>query len=105
MNAHINLYLNTATLKNAHVILNRLKKVIKFSVMDVSIYHKGGIKAELEANIEAEKWPDIVFESIALAQNIGTSWTINASIYEELFMQSDSFHESGIEFGTFKVLD
>lgn len=105
MNAHIDLILKTDTQKNARVVLNRLQKSFTFTVSDISSYHKGGMKAQLVTVIESQKWSDIIYESIALAQNIGTGWTITASVHEELFMHCDSFFENGVEFGTLQVLD
>jgi hypothetical protein len=66
------------------------------STLTIAPYHKGGFLIAGAIPISAHNWPEVIFEALSIAQNVGRAWVITGNIDEELDAWSNDSAISGV---------
>ena len=67
------------------------------STLTITPYHKGGFLIAGAIPISAHNWPEVIFEALSAAQNVGRAWVITGNIDEEL----DAWSNDSVILGIF----
>ena len=62
----------------------------------VEAYHKGGYKLSFSSPVVGERWPDVVFQTLTIAQKLGRDWSIFGDIADEVDAWSNETVISGV---------
>ncbi len=73
------------------------KLAVSYREEKVEPYHKGGFVCSFEVTPNGRVWPEVVIESLALAQLIGRSWVLSGDIENGIDVWSNDSSVRGVQ--------